>query len=109
MSVTVLRGRVADANDFRRTAPELMDASGAAQYLGCLKDIFKRTRQGWRFRLERLGGPVCFPVSALSNGLRESAPYLLWGALRLILNRLLIFVRMAAVERRSPFFIVKGW
>ncbi len=34
MSVTVLRGRVADANDFRRTAPEVMDASGAAQYLG---------------------------------------------------------------------------
>ena len=34
MSVTVLRGRVADANGFRRTAPEVMDTSGAARYLG---------------------------------------------------------------------------
>lgn len=34
MSVTVLRGKLTDANDFRRTAPEVMDTSGAARYLG---------------------------------------------------------------------------
>ena len=34
MSVTVLRGRVADATEFRRTAPEILDGKEAAQYLG---------------------------------------------------------------------------
>lgn len=34
MSVAVLRGRVTDANEFRRTAPEVMDTAGAAKYLG---------------------------------------------------------------------------
>lgn len=34
MSVTVLRGRVADATEFRRTAPEILDGKDAAQYLG---------------------------------------------------------------------------
>ena len=34
MSVTVLRGKLTDANDFRRSAPEVMDVSGAARYLG---------------------------------------------------------------------------
>lgn len=34
MSSVILRGRVTDANDFRRTAPEVMDTTGAAKYLG---------------------------------------------------------------------------
>ena len=34
MSITVLRGRVADATEFRRTAPEILDGKDAAQFLG---------------------------------------------------------------------------
>ena len=34
MSVTVLRGRVADVTEFRRTAPEILDGKDAAQFLG---------------------------------------------------------------------------
>lgn len=34
MSSVILRGRVTDANEFRRTAPDVMDTSGAARYLG---------------------------------------------------------------------------
>lgn len=34
MPVAVLRGRVTDATEFRRTAPEILDGREAAQYLG---------------------------------------------------------------------------
>ena len=34
MSVTVLRGRMTDATEFRRTAPEILDGREAAQFLG---------------------------------------------------------------------------
>lgn len=34
MSSVILRGRMTDANDFRRTAPEVLDTVGAAKYLG---------------------------------------------------------------------------
>lgn len=34
MPVAVLRGRVTDATEFRRTAPEILDGKDAAQFLG---------------------------------------------------------------------------
>ncbi len=34
MPVAVLRGRVTDATEFRRTAPEVLDGKDAAQFLG---------------------------------------------------------------------------
>ena len=34
MSVTVLRGRMTDATEFRRTAPEILDGNDAAKFLG---------------------------------------------------------------------------
>ena len=34
MSVAILRGRMTDATEFRRTAPEILDGKDAAQFLG---------------------------------------------------------------------------
>ena len=34
MSVAVLRGRMTDATEFRRTAPEILDGNDAAKFLG---------------------------------------------------------------------------
>lgn len=34
MPVAVLRGRVTDATEFRRTAPEILDGNDAAKFLG---------------------------------------------------------------------------
>ena len=34
MPVAVLRGRMTDATEFRRTAPEILDGKDAAQFLG---------------------------------------------------------------------------
>ena len=59
MSVTVLRGRVADATEFRRMAPEILDGREAAQFLGVSERYLHDNAQSlgipyreiWRTRL----------------------------------------------------------
>ena len=51
MSLTVLRGRMTDATEFRRTAPEILDGRGDARRRKdrILEDLRHKKRSFWQY------------------------------------------------------------
>lgn len=65
MSVTVLRGRVADATEFRRTAPEILDGRDAAQYLGVSERYLHDNAQALGIPFKEIGRTRLYSRSRL--------------------------------------------
>lgn len=65
MPVAVLRGRVTDATEFRRTAPEILDGKDAAQYLGVSERYLHDNAQALGIPFKEIGRTRLYSRSRL--------------------------------------------
>lgn len=74
MSVTVLRGRMTDATEFRRTAPEILDGRDAAQFLGVSERYLHDNAQSLGIPYKEIGRTRLYSRSRLVKWVEEDQP-----------------------------------
>ena len=74
MSVTVLRGRVADATEFRRTAPEILDGRDAAQFLGVSERYLHDNAQSLGIPYREIGRTRLYSRTRLVKWVEDDRP-----------------------------------
>ena len=71
MSVAVLRGRMTDATEFRRTAPEILDGREAAQFLGVSERYLHDNAQSLGIPYREIGRTRLYSRSRLVKWVEE--------------------------------------
>lgn len=71
MSVAVLRGRMTDATEFRRTAPEILDGRDAAQFLGVSERYLHDNAQSLGIPYREIGRTRLYSRSRLVKWVEE--------------------------------------
>lgn len=71
MSVAVLRGRMTDATEFRRTAPEILDGKDAAQFLGVSERYLHDNAQSLGIPYREIGRTRLYSRSRLVKWVEE--------------------------------------
>lgn len=71
MSVAVLRGRMTDATEFRRTAPEILDGKDAAQFLGISERYLHDNAQSLGIPYREIGRTRLYSRSRLVKWVEE--------------------------------------
>lgn len=71
MPVAVLRGRVTDATEFRRTAPEILDGKDAAQFLGVSERYLHDNAQSLGIPYREIGRTRLYSRSRLVKWVEE--------------------------------------
>ena len=74
MSLTVLRGRMTDATEFRRTAPEILDGRDAAQFLGVSERYLHDNAQSLGIPYREIGRTRLYSRTRLVKWVEDDRP-----------------------------------
>lgn len=74
MPVAVLRGRMTDATEFRRTAPEILDGKDAAQFLGVSERFLHDNARALGIPYREIGRTRLYSRSRLVKWVEDDQP-----------------------------------